>query len=177
MSIPRLAYIVQLDLPGAPIKIGSSKNVWSRLDAFSHGTPVDCRYIGLTLNGLAREKEMLAATAHRKIKGEWRYPTAELSRLVATYQMAGEWFGYAPAEYDEDDIRARILALVPEASKYVDGRKIGPRSQGYYWSNAVLARAADSDPKLGAHWAGFRETATRPSFQWPSSSLTIAAAA
>lgn len=165
MTIPRLSYIAQLNLPGFPIKVGCTKNPWSRLDSFSHGTPVDCRFIGLTLDGIAREKEMLEATASAKIKGEWRYTTDALRKLVARYQAAGEWFTYCPDSFDEADIRARALALVPEYSSYLE-RKLSPRSVGYYWVNTVLSRAVERDPLLHVHWAGFRPSDEPPSFEW-----------
>lgn len=176
MRIPRLAYIVQLDLPGRPIKIGCTKNPWTRFDAFSHGTPVSLRYVGLTIDGFAREKEMLAATAATKIKGEWRYPTPELARAVLGYHLAREWFVYDPSSYDADEIRSRVLAITPDAHRYL-GKKIGPRSVGYAWANDVLRKATSADPLLSVHWAGFREAKERPSFLWPDSPLSIAEAA
>lgn len=176
MTIPRLAYIVQLDLPGHPIKIGCTKNPWSRFDAFSHGTPVACRYVGLTIDGIRREKAMLAATIKTKIKGEWRYPTPELIKLVRDYYANREWFTFAPETYDGADIRSRILAIAPENERYLrDGRRPSPRSVGYAWVNAVLAQAETIDPLLGVHWAGFHHAAEPPSFQWPNSPLRVAA--
>lgn len=166
MSIPRLAYIAQLDMSGFPIKIGCTKNPWSRIDAFSHGTPVDCRFVGVTLDGFAREKEMLAATSKAKIKGEWRYVTEALRELLGVYHGNGEWFTYQPGSFDEGDIRARALALCPEHESYLS-RKLSPRSVGYYWVNAVLSRAVTRDPLLPIHWAGFRPSPTAPCFEWP----------
>ncbi len=159
----KLAYIVQLNLPGSPIKIGSTVSPWSRFDAFNHGTPVECRFIGLTIDGVEREQEMLAATDDRKIKGEWRYATSELARLVAGYHHQAEWF--VPSVYDAEDIRRRVCALHPDFEEFAS-RGLRPRSIGYHWAKRCIAMCPEKDPLLPVHWAGFRPAAERPSFIW-----------
>lgn len=177
MSSHRLGYIVQLDLPGRPIKIGSTKNPRGRIQAFDCATPVACRFVGLTIDGIAREKEMLAATDSAKIKGEWRYETPELLALVSGWHNAGEWFVPDDKPIDAERVGARIIRAYPAAEKYLCGGKVTPCQLGYWWATTALKAAAKTDPLLIVHWAGFRQAESEPSFVWANSPLSMARAA
>lgn len=157
-------YIAQLDLPGDPIKIGMTSRPRCRFNQFNLATPVPARMIGLTLNGLEREREMLAVTERRKIKGEWRYVTEALGKLVAGYHAAGEWFVPAP------DHKAHFLATEVEARVLRTGlwdRRVSHTSHEYHWARAVLKAAMESDPMLGLDWAGYVRAPEPPSLVWP----------
>lgn len=160
------AYIVQLDLPGSPIKIGHSCKPRTRWETFKSATPCDTRMIGITLNGVEREQEMLAATESAKIHGEWRRPTAELADLIGRYHRAGEWFH--PVEKPNElfhamDVRNRILRASPSHKDHT----LSHRSHQYWWAANVLAAAQGVDPLLGVHWCGFDCAETVPNLEWP----------
>lgn len=165
MKRPSLAYVVQLDLPGGPIKVGHSTSPRNRFKAFDIGTPCDARLIGVTFAGQRREAEMLAATEGRKIKGEWRYPTQELYRLLAAYHEAGEWFTAVadPAEHiKRTAVADRVKAILPNCSY-----SFSVGSVGYWWAANILAQVTRSDPMLHLDWAGFVPADVPPSLQWP----------
>lgn len=177
MSSHRLAYIVQLDLPGRPLKIGSTKNPRSRFQSFDCATPVACRFVGVTIDGIVREKEMLAATESAKIKGEWRYETPELLSLVRRWHKAGEWFVQGDCAIDGQGLAKRIIAVCPRAETYVSDGKVTACQLGYWWATDALKAAAETDPLLIVHWAGFHPAEADPSFVWQNSPLSIARAA
>ena len=158
-------YIAQLDLPGGPIKIGQSKAPRHRLQAFDVATPVACRMIGITINGSVREAEMLDATDGAVIKGEWRYPTDRLFRLIQSYHKAGEWFVMA-ADHKRHFARTNVIERV---GKYSTSYKACPQAIGYFWSSEVLNAAQQDDPMLGVDWSGFERAKQAPSFIWPNS--------
>ena len=170
MNRVSFAYIVQLDLPGCPVKIGRSRAPRVRLRAFDNATPVAVRMVGITLNGSDREAEMLSATADTIIKGEWRYPNAALQSLVNSYHLAGEWFVMADnhrAHYVNANVAARI-------ANYTSTHKPCPIGIGYHWSKGVLAAAQNDDPLLGVDWSGFVRGA--PLLKWPTPEHTGKAA-
>jgi hypothetical protein len=177
MSSHRVSYIVQLDLPGRPIKIGSTKNPRARFQAFDCATPVACRFVGLTIDGVEREKAMLAATESAKIKGEWRYETPALLALVRRWHSAGEWFVPDVRDIDANGIAQRILAAYPKAKDFLSNGKVTPCQLGYWWATHALKAAAETDPLLIVHWAGFRPLEGEPSFVWRDSPLSIERAA
>lgn len=165
-----LAYVVQLDLPGGPIKIGSSTMPRNRFKHFEASTPCDMRFVGVTYHGDQREAEMLAATSDRTIRGEWRYPTQALYRLLAKYHAAGEWFTPVDdhrAHFDKTDVKARVRALVPGNTL-----PISPGSLGYFWAKDMLKVLTPADPTLHLDWAGFAPAA--PTLHWPASQQAAA---
>lgn len=167
------AYIVQLDLPGGPVKIGQTARPRSRFKSFDCATPCDARIVGLTINGVEREREMLEATAHRAIKGEWRYATPELYRLLRQYHAAGEWFVPVDdhrAHFEQADVAARVKRIVPNCRFTIS---VG--SLDYHWSKDVLKIAAPVDPTLPLDWAGFVQADNPPSLAWPSVAQSTAA--
>lgn len=164
------AYIAQLDLPGRPVKIGCTTYARRRLASFDHGTPVAVRLIGVTIDGTAREMEMLEATRSTAIKGEWRYPNDALRELVNRYHAAGEW--YVPAANHAEHFKATNVR--ERVSKIRDGYHISPGAVGFHWAKYVLNAAAQSDPLLGLDWGGYVPADTAPSFDWPRA-LQVAA--
>lgn len=166
MSRFAFAYVVQLDLPGGPVKIGRSARPRSRFKAFDIGTPVEARIVGITFDGYQREADMLAATAARTIKGEWRYPTQELYRLLAKYHDDGEWFVPADdhqAHFDATDVEARVHRIIPKTA-----HPVSPGALNYFWSKEVLAAVAQRDRMIAVDWAGFTRAVESPSLFWPS---------
>jgi len=161
----RFGYVVQLDLPGGPVKIGQSGSPRTRLQAFSAATPCDVRIVGLTVRGAERERAMLAATEDRKIKGEWRYPTRELLALLGGYHDAGEWF--VPVEDHAEHFKSRRVA--ERVAEHAPGVRftICPNALGYHWANSVLSQVSLGDPLLPFDWAGFVPATERPSLLWP----------
>ncbi|MGR4893372.1 hypothetical protein ACIPPQ_20295 [Sphingopyxis sp. LARHCG72] len=160
------AYIVQLDLPGGPVKIGRTARPRSRFKAFDLATPVDARIVGITFDGYQREADMLAATAARAIKGEWRYPTPELYRLLAQYHDDGEWFVPADdhqAHFDATDVEARVHRIIPKTA-----HPVCPRALNYIWSKEVLTAVAAHDRMIAVDWAGFTRVEDAPSLSWPT---------
>lgn len=166
MSAVSFAYIVQLNMPGLPLKIGHSRRPMSRLQQFQAGTPVQARLLGITLNGKARERDMLNATSGAIIHGEWRRCTDDLMALATKYFADGEWFVRA------SDPKALFeqMRVEERASPYAQGYKVRPCACDYFWSGEVL-EAAHDDPLLGIHWNGFEQAIEPPSFQWPALSL------
>lgn len=161
----RFGYVVQLDLPGGPVKIGQSGSPRTRLQSFSSATPCDARIVGITFNGSERERAMLAATEDRKIKGEWRYPTRDLLALIGEYHEAGEWF--VPVEDHAAHFKAaRVVERVLECKPNIN-LPICPNSLGYHWANSVLSLVHKVDPMLPVDWAGFIPSTERPSLHWP----------
>jgi hypothetical protein len=157
-----LAYIVQLNLPGGPIKIGQSCRVAQRVYAYSGGTPVDVRLIGVTFPGFKREREMLDATKGGIIKGEWRLVTPELRGLVAGWFNAGEWFvesGNYKRHFEEAQVAERVR-------RHWTGEK--EPSLGFWNAHQVTAKIGDADPSLLADWHGFARASSSPDFHWPS---------
>ena len=165
MSRFAFAYIIQLDLPGGPVKIGRSANPRSRFKTLDIANPCEARFIGITLDGFQREADMLAATETRKIKGEWRYPTRELFHLVAQYHAAGEWFVPASdhqAHFDASDVAARVHRIVPETT-----HEVCPMSLNHHWTKDVLAKVAEHDRMIPVDWSGLVPSPAFPSFSWP----------
>ncbi|OWQ97997.1 hypothetical protein [Sphingopyxis witflariensis] len=161
----RFGYVVQLDLPGGPIKIGQSGSPRTRLQTFSAATPCAARMVGITFRGDEREREMLAATDDRKIKGEWRYPTRELLALLGSYHDAGEWF--IPVDDHHAHFKAaRVVDRVAECAPDLNFT-ICPNALGYHWANSVLSRVHKIDPTLPLDWAGFVPATDRPTLLWP----------
>ncbi|ALJ12608.1 hypothetical protein [Sphingopyxis macrogoltabida] len=159
------AYVVQLDLPGGPVKIGRSARPRSRFKQFELGTPVNARLVGITFDGYEREAEMLAATADRTIKGEWRYPTRELYRLISKYHSSGEWFVPAvdhQAHFDAADVEARVHRIIPKTA-----HPVSPSALNYFWSKEVLAAVTVHDRMIPVDWAGFTLATDAPSLSWP----------
>lgn len=161
----RFGYVVQLDLPGGPIKIGQSGSPRTRLQSFSTATPCDARIVGITFNGVEREREMLAATETSKIKGEWRYPTRELRSLIAKYHNAGEWFSPVDdylAHMEQAKVEDRVRKIIPNLKHRICGQSLG-----LHWANALLMRVTEVDPMLPVDWAGFVPAHECPSLFWP----------
>lgn len=165
MSRCSLAYVVQLDLPGGPIKIGHSSQPRNRFKSFDFATPCDARIVGITLHGKQREADMLAATESRSIKGEWRYPTAPLMRLLSDYHDAGEWFVPVDdhkAHFEQTNVAARLREIMPTIKW-----PISSGSLGYHWANDVLKVVTPVDQSLHLDWAGFVPSSAAPSLHWP----------
>jgi hypothetical protein len=136
--------------------------VRERLHAISGGTPADVRIIGVTAPGACREREMLEATKHAIIKGEWRLVTPELRALVAGWAAAGQWFvesGNRKARFKEAGVaeRATPHLWAHHRAEY-----------GYWQAHQVADRVGDADPSLLADWHGFTPSAEPPEFAWPS---------
>jgi hypothetical protein len=156
-----LAYIVQLNLPGGPIKIGHSSRVRQRFYQFNAGTPADCRIVGVTYPGAEREAEMLKATSSAIIKGEWRFVTPQLRALIYGWCEAGEW--HEPTadprkHYEETRVAERAIPFCRE-------RKIDSRF-GYWNAHQIAERAKDF--RLLADWHGFKVSHRPPLFDWPA---------
>jgi hypothetical protein len=167
----RFGYIVQLDLPGGPIKIGSTSQPRSRWATFDSATPVATRMVGLTLHGIVREREMLAATNSRIVKGEWRYPTLALQQLILEYYAMGEWFVPA-ADHLDHFTQTRVKERVIEADPTMARRTVCRQSAGWHWAQDILRLAKESDPLLGLDWNGFVPASQPPSFIWSESPRT-----
>lgn len=166
-AMTELAYIVQLDLPRSPIKIGHTGSPRRRFHHFSAGTPVDCRIVGVTGNGIEREAEMLAATKDAKIKGEWRYATPALRALVGKYHAQGSWYHKAEnhREHFEDAKVARRI------EPFYNGRvfNLGPSNYVYPSVREVIAAAAIEDPSVLFDYHGF-VPAKHSGLEWPPES-------
>ncbi len=155
-----LAYIVQLALPGGPIKIGQSCRVRQRIQHFSAGTPVDVRLLCVMPSGVSREKEMLEATKDSVVKGEWRYANPKLFRLLRTYLDAGDMFVLSAnprKHFESTGVAARANAADPRWAPY---------GYGYWNAHAVADKVRDSDPMLLLDWHGFERATALPDFNW-----------
>lgn len=169
MKAPSFAYIVQLDLPGHPIKIGYSSNLIGRFDAFSGATPVELRLIGATLGGKLREAEFLAATSGRVLKGEWRYATPALTTMLREIYLRGEWF------VPHDDLAAiwerhSVPARLAEAKVDLGRQTMRPTRrllESYRVRDAVCA-LRHRYPALGLHVSGFDVARHPPCLDWPA---------
>lgn len=155
------AYIVSGDLPGAPVKIGISQRPRHRFDNIRRAVPFETRFLGVTINGAAREHQMFDATADRIIKTDWRYPTPALFALVRKWIADGEWFVPAPdpqAHFLSSAVRDRIAAL-------------GAAPPSKYDCTAILRgrilESASHDPTLGLDWDGHERSSVFPQFSWP----------
>lgn len=152
------AYVVQLDLPGFPVKVGHTTQPNKRFDTFRKATPVPLNVIGVTIGGCDREKELLAAISGSRIHGEWGHPTEELQAEITASFEAGNW--YVPAA----DQKAHMLAKgVPERVKrYARSYPIHFNSINYQWASEVLKLARHDDPLLGLDWSGYKPATTPP---------------
>ncbi len=157
-----LAYIVQLAMPGGPIKIGQSCRVRQRIQHFSAGTPVEARLLCVMPFGIQREHEMLEATKTSIIKGEWRYATADLFHLLRTYLDAGDIFVLSAnpkKHFTETGVAERANVADPRWAPY---------GYGYWNAHNVAHKVRESDPLLLLDWHGFERATAMPDFNWHS---------
>lgn len=158
-------YIVQLDLPGYPIKVGKTRTPYTRLSMFRTHTPVDARLVGVTIDGGRREADMIAAVKPTRIRGEWGYFNDGLRALVGEYHEAGEWWEVAPdvaAHLKQTNVAERMAAACPHEAS----RKITPNSGEWAWAMKVQSIAAETDPTLPMDWRGFKRP-HQPNLSWP----------
>jgi len=76
-----LIYFIQQQ-PDGPIKVGLSKDPWSRCEQLQIGNPAPIKVIGVAWGGADLEADIHRSFSHLKIRGEWFKPSDKLHELI-----------------------------------------------------------------------------------------------
>lgn len=132
-----LTYVIQIDGPGALVKIGRSNNPVSRLATLRTGLPWPIRLVALF--GRDVEGEMKRQFASDRVQGEWFTP----STALATYLDDAANRGALVKQVKVD--QAYVNAVIkPRIIEYLNGREAENNSSG----DLVRCIFADALPSL-----------------------------
>jgi Meiotically up-regulated gene 113 len=86
---PGSVYFAQAGKSG-PIKIGTARDVWTRLASLQTGSAATLHLLGVVPGGLADEKVLHQRFARHRIRGEWFKPAAALRTYITKHASMPE---------------------------------------------------------------------------------------
>lgn len=118
-----ITYILQMDGPGALVKIGRTKNPKSRIAALKTGLPWPCRIVALV--GADVERDLHQLLKGHRAQGEWFHPSAQLADWLIEAAARGALVKQTPVD------NAYINAVIkPRIKEYLNGREPFNNSSG-----------------------------------------------
>lgn len=118
-----ITYVLQMDGPGALIKIGRTKNPKSRLATLRTGLPWPCRVVALVGSDVERDLHQLLK--EHRAQGEWFHPSEKLRNWLVTAAEEGRLVKQSVVD------QAYINAVIkPRIREYLNGREPANNEHG-----------------------------------------------